>query len=231
MHCTCQRQEEEEADSPSFPCMDSRRATEARRHSNTAVFRRHSVQPLRPTDVGEKSLHHRWKHEIQIAFLRWRAAMTRAVLTIMSRLAPRWSHSQTSQSLGPCSLLTVETVTMTQTQGQMLPYWAMMMTMTSPLSLVNHLHHRSHQASDRPCSPPGAVVCTFSDVSRRPWVCFGVIADMIPRQLPLSVGQRINMQKCARFLTDLVAAAAFPPHTGGFALQLLGLGSYWVRKG
>ena len=34
------------------------------------------------------------------------------------------------------------------------------------------------------------------------------------------------MQQCARFLTDL-AAAAFPHHTGGFAVQLLHLAHNW----
>ena len=109
----------------------------------------------------------------------------------------------------------------------------MMMTTTAPLSPVNHLHHCSNQASSHPYSPSvrrlSAVSQMFSGDLELD-ALFAVIADMltleravyqrcIPRQLPLSDRQSTNLQKCARFLTDLVAAA-LPPHTGGFALDL-----------
>ena len=72
-------------------------------------------------------------------------------------------------------------------------------------------------------------------------VCFAVISDMLtleravyerctPGQLPLSARQRTNRQKCARLLTDFVAAVDLPPNTESFTLQLFGLGSHLDRE-
>ena len=129
------------------------------------------------------------KHEIQIALLRRRTAMTRAVLPNPSARA-EWLLAglmdRGSQSLEPCSPHLTEETSMTtaQTQGQTPPYLmtTMMMTTTSPLSPVNHLRHCSHQASSRPCSPPGGAVCSdleldslFGDHG----VCSAVVEDML----------------------------------------------------
>ena len=74
--------------------VDSGRTAAPSRHSDASVRGRHRFQPKR-RQMSPKSLHRRWKHEIQIALLRRRAAMARAVLPnplSASRVALRRHH-------------------------------------------------------------------------------------------------------------------------------------------
>ena len=68
-----------------LPCLDSRWSATPSSHPNPTARRGHRVLPQRTA----KTLQHRWKHEIQIALLRRRAAMTRAVLLNISA-RERW---------------------------------------------------------------------------------------------------------------------------------------------
>ena len=52
-----------------------------------------------------------------------------------------------------------------------------------------------------------------------------------PAQLPLSDRQRFNWQKFAHLLQDVGAAAALPPHSAHFPLQLLDLAHVWSERG
>ena len=63
----------------SLPGLDSGRPTTPSSHTNFSVCSRHRIMSQRATNVS-KSLQHRWKHRIQIALLRRRAAMTQTVL-------------------------------------------------------------------------------------------------------------------------------------------------------
>ena len=79
--------------------VDSGRTAAPSRHSDASVRSRHRFQPKR-RQMSPKSLHRRWKHEIQIA----RAATARAVLPnpsaraewlfagIIDRALHRWGH-------------------------------------------------------------------------------------------------------------------------------------------
>ena len=45
-----------------------------------------------------------------------------------------------------------------------------------------------------------------------------------------SAWQRFNRQKCAHLIHDLAAAAALPPHSAHFSLQLLNLAHRWYER-
>ena len=93
--------------------------------------------------MSAKTFQHRWKHEIQVALFRRRAAVTRAVLPNPSARAKWLLASLIDRALkhgGHAPLLTVEmAMTTMRTQRQILPCQTMMMTTTSPQSPVNHL--------------------------------------------------------------------------------------------
>ena len=129
-------------------CLDSRRATAPRRYSITAVCSRYRIQPQRPADVGKiastqmetrssdgppsaKSSHDVGSGEWLLAGL------------IEDRALNDWVGASLSMEVA---------MTTTQTQGQTPPNRTTMITTTSPLSPVDHLHHCSFQASSRPCS-------------------------------------------------------------------------------
>ena len=100
--------------------------------------------------VSAKSLQRRWKHDIQVALLRRRAAMTRAVLPNLSARA-EWLLAgiiDRARNTGVTSFpLTVDLATTTM-QTPRLTQQYQMTTMTSLPSPVNRSHLCTHQASD-----------------------------------------------------------------------------------
>ena len=100
--------------------------------------------------MSAKSLHRRWKHEIQIALLRRRAAMARAVLPnpslraewllagIIDRALHHWGHDP---------LLTVDPTTTTMPTPRLTQQYQTMTT-TSPVSPVVRSSLCSHQVSN-----------------------------------------------------------------------------------
>ena len=130
-----------------------------------------------------------------------------------------------------------ETTTVTQTQDQTPPYLMTMMT-TWPLSLVNNPHHAF--------KPPvvGLVLSLMfqgdlelESVFEHHGVCSEIITDSLERaiyewcalvQPHPSALQLANKRKSSRLLSDLVAV--FPPHTSGFALQVLDLTHSWSDR-
>ena len=156
-------------------------------------------------------------------------------------MASRKYHRQSSQSSGSSSAARWRgTMTVTQTQGQTPPY----QTMTT-ISPVNNPHHCRNQTSSRAHSPLWG--CLLSYVSVRPGACCSLRKprrmlwshNRLPRPQAVIYERRALFQplpsalqfasrhRCAFFLSDLVVAHAFPPHTSGFALQILDLSHIW----
>ena len=85
-------------------CVDCGRAATPSRRSDASVRCRHSLPAGMGQHLPAKSLHRRWKHEIQIALLRRRAVTARAVLPnpsarvgwlftgIIDRASHHWGH-------------------------------------------------------------------------------------------------------------------------------------------
>ena len=86
--------------------LDSGRSTTPSSHPNPAIRSRHCSVPQRSAEGQLTSLQHKWKHEIQIALLRRKAAMTRAVLPhtsarskwhlagLLDRVASHWIRAR-----------------------------------------------------------------------------------------------------------------------------------------
>ena len=183
------------------------------RHSNFAACSGHRVQPQRTTNVGKTTLTQMETRNSDSPPPSESSddASSPAEPLGTSRVAPRRSHRQSSQSLGSCP-----------------PSWRRKRRWRWRRHRDRHYHTgrwwwRRHRL--------------FEDNG----VCWGVIADMLspertvyqrctPRQFPLTDKQRTNRQKWTGFLTDLVATSALPSDIWGCTLQLLGLGSYVVRK-
>ena len=85
------------------PSLDCGRPTTPCSHTNFEECSRHRVMPRWETNVSNSFLQHRWKHEIQTAFFRRRAAMARAVVPNTSareHWLPGRTHRLSHQPLG-----------------------------------------------------------------------------------------------------------------------------------
>ena len=185
--------------------------------------------------ILETSLQHKWKHEIQIAFLRRRAAMTMAVLPNHSARAEGLLASLMDRALGHWvrARSTEVTVTKAQTQGQTLPYFTMMSsTSLRPSSLWSC-----------PLAPIRQLTSSFFDVFRATWsltlsskttVC---ALQSLPTCLPSNeqqtggVPQDNHLYHSYSWPTGesvlVVAVFALPPRASGFLLQLMDLTHIW----
>ena len=125
---------------------------------------RHCFQPKR-RQMSAKSLHRRWKHEIQIALPRWRAAMARAVLPntsarakwlfagIIDRALHHWGHvAALDGGPGEHDLDDSETDTAIPDEGVVVSPWR-----------ATRVNLCIHQVSDCPVYPRARWVRLSSD--------------------------------------------------------------------
>ena len=149
--------------------------------------------------LSAKSLQRRWKHEIQIALLRRRAAMTRAVLP--------------NPSLQPSSL--------SAPSGQFVSGLLCFFQVTSRISLSlvapRHALTLSLKTSSKTTGCPGKLQTKCLHWNRRH---VGVAS---PCNMVLSALQSFQRRMCAHFQRDFAATANLPPHSALSSQQLLDL--------
>ena len=179
--------------------------------------------------MSAKSPQHRRKHEIQIALIRWRAAMTRAVLPNPSARAEWLLAGIIGRDLSHWAQAPPLTMTVTPTQEQTPPYLMTMMMTTSPPSPVDNPRHCSIQTFGRaPSRPWGCLLflmfqgdLELQSVFDDRGVCSEVITDCRALQhaiygwcalfqLSPSALQLANRRESSRLLCDLIVVFCPP---------------------
>ena len=177
--------------------------------------------------MSAKSLHRRWKHEIQIAVLRRRPAR----ILQREQSSPQAPSTElcTNEVMSPLSTVgpaTTARLCSHQVSNRLVPspfgevcFW---LAMALPGDFANQflslvaLCHPSTLSSKR-----HGMLSMELETYRR---CF-------PVQPALSALQRFHGRKYAFFLRDLTAAADLPPHGALFSQQLLDLTHRWWTEG